>query len=170
LQNYHKALELYFKTENEDYNEIAGLLFKIGSVYQDLDESDVSAQYFLKSLHKLEKVENQNDVFLLKAELNTQLGLIYRDKKDTSKAMKHLINALKLRDFSEENEKLAELYEHLGSIHELEVNDLQVALIFYQKSLILKEDLKINETELAYLKQKVELLETKIKQNDKDEL
>lgn len=111
IQTLKEAEKTLLKNKQDNY--LATVYNSLGAAYQGI-KSDSCVYYYEKGLHLSEK----NKDYLNMMTLHQNLGDYYLDKKNYSKAIEYMKNAIAVNDLRPEDQYKAALFERIGVLYE----------------------------------------------------
>lgn len=124
-------LALQLATEEGDYSKMAKYSVDIGEAQLSIQNFKEAELYFLNAIENASKIKDKRTVAL--SQIN--LGIVYKNKKDYSKALDYQRKALKLLQPYNDNDGLGNAHNTIGDIFR-ELKDFPKALSNYNKALV----------------------------------
>jgi tetratricopeptide (TPR) repeat protein len=124
-------LALQLATEEGDYSRMAKYSVDIGEAQLSIQNFKEAELYFLNAIENASKIKDKRTVAL--SQIN--LGIVYKNKKDYSKALDYQRKALKLLQPYNDNDGLGNAHNTIGDIFR-ELKDFPKALSNYNKALV----------------------------------
>lgn len=145
--DFYKSLSYELKAEKYDQMlnqkiELAKVLGNIGLLEYYMHDKNKAIQYLKESS---EYADDNNEI---QAQLDNNLGVIYREKGNEDQALMYQLNAKKLREQQHDSVGLAYSYFNIANIY-LDKKNIAKALEYHKKAIALRKKLKLKK-DLAY--------------------
>ena len=159
LEYYSKSIAFYKSNNKEEY--LASSLVNVGSIYLDINSTDIALKYFNESLRLYEKLGKKDKV----GTLWENIAISYFDNGNFYKAIEYNQKAIEV--FHELNQPyyISKCYTFNARVYK-ELNQIDSALYYVEKGLTFQKEFG---ADLLVLQNKVLLAEILLSNNDIDE-
>ncbi len=137
LQYSNEALIVLETTDSQE--DIVACLKNIGETERMRSNFSKATEYYLRAL----SIEEEFNIFKNRAGTINNLAIVYYYQKDYQKALDYYRRAYILAQASGEQQNMAMALYNIGGIYEDHLTDLDSALFYHQKSLVICEKLNI---------------------------
>ncbi len=141
LHNYNEAIEIY--QVQKDSPKIASIYNKMGLLFKNEHQYTKAIKYYAKE-NKI-RISLQKPKKTITTYIN--LGYCYNKSSKYNSALYELEKGKQLAQKHQDSSQLATILLNMGQSYQ-ELKKLDTALSYYKKSFYLKEQLKLNKTEI----------------------
>ena len=143
IQYYQNGIELFAK--GKDYYGRAKAYNKLANFYRKASNYAEAEKAFSTAKEMTERIVKKDElkVMFLQADILNNMGILYINKRDYSKAFDHYCDALHIRESLEKTERrdkeLAYSYQNIGTVYQKR-GDYENAIIWHEKALNLRKE------------------------------
>ncbi|WP_234418162.1 tetratricopeptide repeat protein [Aquimarina aquimarini] len=149
-QNYSKAIQLnkeclIIQKQQQNNKKIARLYNNLGFLYKEKNEPEKALEYYHKSIDLRDSIQDKKGLLIS----YKNIGAFYNDQKKYRQAIIELKKGIELCKELNDSIQLSGIFMNIGSSHN-HLRELDTALVYFEKSLFIKEKNKIKKTETIY--------------------
>lgn len=143
LNEVDKAMELLFKklklVEGDDYKEFL-VLVKIGVLFKEIKNYPKAMEYLILAEEKMYRINSSSETIVnAKLSLLKNLGVLYRNKDDFTKAIFYFSKGYALADQADNTKYKGIILNSLGILYK-ETKQYDKAIATYEESLLYKKE------------------------------